>query len=52
MMIFLNNNNGQVLTWQLTKGTSIAYTEAVLANFHGQSQLKIKIIYVDNCCKL
>lgn len=30
----LNNNNGQVLTWQLTKGTSFADTEAVLANFH------------------
>lgn len=29
------NNNVQVLTWQLTKGTSFADTEVVLKNLHG-----------------
>ena len=52
LFIVLNSNNGQVLTWQLTKGTSSAEIENVLKNLHERSQSNIKTIYADNCCKL
>lgn len=46
------NGNGQVLTWQLTKGTSFAHVKSLLQDLLKRPHQQIKTIYVDECCKL
>ena len=46
------NGKGQVLTWQLTKGTSLDITKMLLQDLVERSHEQIKTIYVDDCCKL
>ena len=48
-------SNGNVLTWQLTKGTSIGQVSQLLQDLgdRARSQKKLlKHVYVDDCCKL
>ena len=49
------NSAGKIVTWQLTKGTSLSQVEQVLRELHDhaeQQQCKIKTVYIDNCCSL
>ena len=46
------NENGQVLTWQLTNGTSFAHVKTLLQDLHQRPHQQIQNIYVDECCKL
>ena len=48
-------SNGHVLTWQLTKGTSLGQVYQLLQDLHDRAtsqKRKIKYVYVDDCCKL
>ena len=47
----LMNGEGQVLTWQLTKGTAFAEIKTLLTNLRERCP-SIKIVYTDECCKL
>jgi hypothetical protein len=47
------NSAGNIVTWQLTEGTSLPQVEQVLRELHDraeQQQCKIKTVYIDNCC--
>ena len=46
------NENGQVLTWQLTKGTSFAHITTLLQDLLERPNQQIKTVYVDECCKV
>ena len=46
------NDRGQVLTWQLTKGTSFAEVAVLLQSLDDRSSNQLKTVYVDDCCKL
>lgn len=46
------NRNGQVLTWQLTRGTSFAHVKTLLQHLLKRPDQQIKTVYVDECCKL
>ena len=47
------NENGHVLTWQFTKGTSFAYIQQLLENLkHRTTGSQIQTVYIDDCCKL
>ena len=46
------NDQGQVLTWQLTKGTSFAEVTVLLQVLAERPKDQLKTIYVDDCCKL
>ena len=46
------NDKGQVLTWQLTKGSSIAEVAMLLQSLDKRPSDKLKTVYVDDCCKL
>jgi len=46
------NEKGQVLTWQLTKGTSFAEVTGLLKSLAVRSNQQLKAVYVDDCCKL
>ena len=49
------NDQGHILTWQLTKGTSFADVKTLLEDLCKRSlscQQQIKTIYIDDCCKL
>ena len=50
-VFFVLNKHGKVLTWQLTKGTSFDQL-AVLQDVAERAQNELKIIYVDDCCKM
>ena len=56
MSLFLvMNGNGQVVTWQLTKGTSSDQVQTVLRDVFDRSSNQkqtIEVIYVDDCCKV
>ena len=51
-VFFVLNDKGQVLTWQLTKGTSFAEVAMLLQSLDKRPSDKLKTVYVDNCCKL
>ena len=44
------NEHGQIITWQLTKGTSFVEIDDLLENLKSRSQT-IQIVYIDDCCK-
>ena len=46
------NEHGQVLAWQLTKGTSFEKVRSLLENLceRGKSDLTSTNFYIDNCC--
>jgi len=46
------NGKGQVLTWQLTKGTSFAEVTVLLKHLAERPNQQLKTVYVDDCCKL
>ena len=46
------NKDGKVLTWQLTKGTSFDQITTVLQGVAQRAQGNLKVVYVDDCCKL
>lgn len=46
------NKYGQVVIWQLTKGTSFALVRPLLQDLMERSRNQIKTIYIDDCCKL
>ena len=48
------NSNGQVVTWQLTNGTSLNQVQIVLREVYERSrqqEQEIQYIYIDDCCK-
>ena len=51
-MFFVLNDKGQVLTWQLTKGTSFAEVAMLLQSLVERPSDKLKTVYVHDCCKL
>lgn len=54
-LFIVMNNKGQVVTWQLTKGTSFGQIEHLLSELSHralQQSQNIKTIYIDECCKL
>ena len=49
------NGNGQVVSWQLTSGTSLDQVQTVLRDVFERSKEQkqaIETIYVDDCCKV
>ena len=47
------NNEGKVVTWQLTNGTSFSQVKVLLENLVKRSgSQEINTIYIDDCCKL
>lgn len=49
------NSKGQVITWQLTKGTSFVQIEPLLSDLHhraNQQKQQLQMVYIDDCCKL
>ena len=46
------NESGQVLTWQLTNGTSFSIIEKLLCDLEHRSSKTISTVYVDDCCRL
>lgn len=46
------NDQGKIVTWQLTKGTSFEEVVALLQNLVSRSDENLKTVYVDDCCKL
>ena len=49
------NRNGQVITWQLTSGTSLDQVQKVLRDVLERSKEQkqaVETIYVDDCCKV
>ena len=46
------NDKGQVLTWQLTKGTSFGEVTVLLQSLAERPSDQLKTVYVDDCCKL
>ena len=49
------NSDGKIVSWQLTKGTSISQIEQCLYSINGRARdkgLLITSVYVDDCCKL
>ena len=49
------NSDGKVVSWQLTKGTSISQIEQCLYSINCRARdkgLPITSVYVDDCCKL
>ena len=54
-LFIVMNNDGKILTWQLTNGTSFEQIRTLLEDLqircHRQGQ-KIQNVYVDDCCKL
>lgn len=49
------DSRGSVLTWQLTKGTSLNKVTKLLHDLHSRAveqKRQIKCVYVDDCCKL
>jgi len=51
-LLLVLNDRGQVVTWQLTKSTSISESETLLKNICERSKASLKTIYIDNCCNL
>ena len=53
-LFIVMNNKGQVVTWQLTKGTSFGQIEHLSKLSHRalQQSQNIGTIYIDECCKL
>lgn len=45
------NEVGQIITWQLVKGTCFSEIEKLLENIKDRSQA-IQVVYIDDCCKL
>ena len=50
-LFLVMNANGQVVTWQLTKGTSFSQIGTLLTDLKGRSP-EIETVYIDGCCKL
>ena len=50
-LFIVMNSNGQILTWQLTKGTAFCHIEILLKDLKERSPT-IKTVYIDDCCKL
>ena len=46
------NEQGKVLSWQLTKGTAFAHVKTLLSDLLERPQQRIHTVYVDDCCKL
>lgn len=49
------NSKGQILTWQLTSGTSFSQTECLLHDLCCRAERQenpIRTVYIDDCCKL
>ena len=46
------NDHGQVLSWQLTKGTSFSHIKTLLQDLIERPQRRPQTVYVDDCCKL
>lgn len=54
-LFLVMNANGEVVTWQLTNGTSLDQVQIVLREVYERSrhqEQEIKCIYIDDCCKL
>ena len=54
-LFLVMNGNGQVVTWQLTKATSLDQVQTVLRDVFDRSSNQkqtIEVIYVDDCCKV
>ena len=50
-LFLVANREGQVLTWQLTKGTSFSQVKTILLDLKERAQ-HIQTVYIDECCKL
>ena len=46
------NDQGKIVTCQLTKGTSFEEVVALLQNLASRSDENMRTVYVDDCCKL
>ena len=46
------NDQGKIVSWQLTKGTSFQEVVALLQNLGSRSDENLRTVYVDDCCKL
>ena len=46
------NDKEQVLTWQLTKGTSFGEATVLLQSLAERSSDQLKTVYVNDCCRL
>ena len=46
------NEQGKIVTWQLTKGTSFKEVLTLLQNLASRSDENMRTVYVDDCCKL
>ena len=54
-LFLVMNSNGQIVTWQLTKGTAIDQVDTALKDVFECSKLQkqvIEYVYIDDCCKL
>ena len=54
-LFLVMNKKGQVITWQLTKGTAFVKIEPLLSELYHratQQQQHIHTVYIDECCKL
>lgn len=54
-LFMVMNSKGQVITWQLTKGTSFVQIEPLLSDLHhraNQQKQQLQMVYIDDCCKL
>jgi len=51
-LLLVLNGEGKVLSWQFTKGTSFLEITNLLQDIAKRAQGQLKIIYVDDCCKL
>ena len=51
-LFIILNENGHVLSWQWTKGTSFAHVKTLLQDLIERPHLQMNTVYVDDCCKL
>jgi len=51
-ILLVLNKHGKVITWQLTKGTSITQSDCLFEDVAERAKGTLKTIYVDDCCKM
>jgi len=51
-VLLIMNNKGKVVSWQLTKGTSMLQVDKLFADLAQRAKDTLETVYVDDCCKL